>query len=258
MIFYLSKILWFFFNPINLIIIFLFLGFIAKIFNFKKINNFLNFVSILIFIISGVLPTGSYLNYLLEKNFHSLEKNIKNVNGVLILSGATNPYLSKIHDQVNFNDSVERLTESILLINKHLNAKIIFAGGSGSLGNIKLTHADVAKKFFMDMGVDIGRINFEKKSRNTYENILYSKDIAKPTKDEKWLLVTSAFHLKRSMAVAKKLDWDFVPYPTDFKSDKNFQWSLIQSFNFLSNLSVFQKASHEWTGIIFYALMGRL
>ena len=119
------------------------------------------------------------------------------------------------------------------MINKYPEARVIFSGGSGSLSNNTLTHASVAKQFFEKVGIKPERILYEDKSRNTYENILFSKEIAKPNINQKWLLVTSAFHLKRSLNIAEKLEWNFIPYATDFNKSKKFSWKI--SFNILSH-----------------------
>ena len=169
----------------------------------------------------------------------------------------TNTFLTREHNQVNLNDSVERLTESILLIKRYPNAKVIFSGGSGVLEYPELDHASVAKKFFQNMGIDSNKLNYENKSRNTYENILFSKKLVNPKKNEKWLLVTSAIHLSRAMNVAEKLEWSFIPYPTDFHSSKNFGFSSFYKLQFFHNINAFNSASHEWFGLIAYYLMGR-
>ena len=254
MTFFLSKFLWQLFNPFNLFLIIILIAVLLRFFSFRKISNFLFFILFFLFLITGVLPTGSYLNYLLEKDYHY--SNIpENIDGILILSGATNPLLSKEHDQVNLNSSAERLTESVHLIKKYPNAKIVFSGGSGSLINPDLSHATVANKFYLNMGLDTSNFIFEKTSRNTYENIIFSKKIVNPQKNEKWIVITSAFHMKRSIGIAEKADWNLIPYPTDFYKLKNFSWNL--SFNFLENLYEFKKASHEWLGLISYYFMNR-
>ena len=193
--------------------------------------------------------------YSLEKDYFDSIIYPEHIDGILILGGATNPLLSSEYNQIIFNDSSERLIESIYLIKKYPDAKIIFSGGSGSISQPNLTHSFVAKKFFQNMEIDYNKIIYEDISRNTYENILFSKRIAKPMSDEKWLLVTSAFHLKRALAISEKLNWKFIPYATDFKKPKKFNWNL--SINFLSNINDFNKASHEWIGLISYYLMGR-
>ena len=254
MTFFLSKFLWFIFNPFNVLIIAIIIGYLFNLFNLKLLSKFFYIFALFIFFISAVMPTGSYLNYLLEKNFHSQNYLPETIDGILILAGATNPFLSKEHSQINLNGSVERLTESIILIKKYPNAKIIFSGGSGSLQYPDLDHASVAKDFFSNMGIDSNKIYYENKSRNTYESILFSKKIANPKKNEKWLLVTSAFHLNRSLGISEKLKWTFIPYATDFKKSKNFSWG--NPFNFLEKISEFDRAMHEWIGLFAYYLLG--
>ena len=150
---------------------------------------------------------------------------------------------------------IERLTESIKLHKMYPEARVIFSGGSGSLKYLNLTHADVAKKFFAQQQVNISDIIFESESKNTYENILYSKKIANPTSIQKWVLVTTAFHMNRALNVAEKLDWEFLPYAVDFRNPKKFSWEL--TFYFYRNFSAMQIGGHEWTGLIAYYLMGR-
>ena len=140
-------------------------------------------------------------------------------------------------DQINLNGSIERLTESIQLLKKYPTAKIIFSGGSGSLQNPDLTHAYVAKKFYIQQQIDVNKIIFESKSRNTFENIFYSKEIANPQPNENWILVTTAFHMTRALNVAEKLNWEFIPYAVDFYIPKKFSWK--PSLNFTGNIFFF-------------------
>lgn len=255
MIFYLSKIMWFLFNPFNLIIFFLIFGYCFNLFSFKILSKISYFLSFFLFLFSALIPTGSYLNYLLEKNFHSLNIHHDSIDGILILGGGLNLYLTNEHKQISLNGAAERLTESVILINRYPDAKIVFSGGIGDFQDVGLDRAKAVKIFFNNMNVDINKIYFENKSRNTYENILYSKKLINPKKNQKWLIVSSANHLHRVVGIAENLGWDLIPYPTDFNQSKKFKWNF--SFNFLSNLNQFQNASHEWIGIIAYYFMGR-
>ena len=255
MTFYLSKFLWYFFNPFNCIILLFFLSVILNFLKFLRLSKIILYFTFLLFFITGVLPTGSYLLYLLEKNYHNKINLPEKVDGIIILSGATNPFLTKEYDQIALNDSVERLTESIQLMKKYPKAKVFFAGGSGYAQYPDLNHSDVAKKFYESLDVNTKNIFFDKKSRNTYENIVFAKKKFNPNINEKWILVTSAFHLKRSISIGEKLGWELIPYPTDYKLSKKFKWKL--SFSFYQNLGTLQHSSHEWVGIISYYLMGR-
>ncbi len=255
MSFYLSKILWLIINPYNILTFLFFLGLFSFYMNWKKIYKMSYSALLIIIFIIGILPTGNFLYYKLEKRYHSPTEIPKNIDGILILSGATNPVLTEEHKKISLGGSVERLFESILLIKKYPNAKVIFSGGSGLITNQKLTHAKVAKEFFENFGIDTNKIIFESKSRNTYENILFSKKLIKPKDNENWLLVTSAMHMTRSEGIAKKLDWHIIPYPVDYGMLKKFSW--LPNFNILENLGSFQGSSHEWIGLIAYYLMGR-
>ncbi len=256
MSFYLSKILWFFINPFNLLIL-LFILIITLLFFFKKnkIIYFFLILNIFSFIIFAIFPFGNYLIFKLEKNYHSQFDFPNKIDGILILGGATNPYLSKEYNQINLNGSAERLVESVKLIKKYKNAKIIFSGGSGSINEPQLDHAKVAKKFFSQMGIDSNLIIFENKSRNTYENILFSKKIVAPKKNEKWIVVTSAFHMNRAIFIAEKYNWELTPYAVDFTQSKKL--FLRPNLNLLGNINTLQHGSHEWIGLIAYYLMGR-
>ena len=256
MTFFLSKFLWYFFNPFNLIIFLVFLSFALNFLRYKKISRFLVFFNFLIFFIVGFIPSGSYLTYLLEKNYHNEVNLPSNLDGILILSGATNPSMSLEHNQISLNGSVERLTESIVLMNKYPNAKIIFSGGSGSINSNNPTHASIAKLFFQNMQQSSKIIFYENESRNTYENILFSKKIADPLPNENWLVITSAFHMKRTISISQKLNWELIPYPVDYRTYKKFYWK--PSISFLHNINFFNSAMHEWIGIFSYYLMGRI
>ena len=255
MTFFLSKFLWTILNPFNFIFIILFLSFLFNFFSKKKISNFLFLLSFILFLLIGFFPTGKYLFFILERNFHEQKILPDNLDGIIILGGATNPLLTKVHKQISLNGSVERLTESIKFIKKYPNVKVFFAGGSGSLSHPELSHSAVAKLFYTSLNINLKNIYFDQKSRNTHENILFAKNFFNPNMNQKWIIVSSAFHLPRAMNIAQKLNWNLIPYATDFRLSKEFSWK--PSFNFFNNFYFFQQASHEWIGIVAYYLLGR-
>ena len=255
MSFYLSKILWLIVNPFNIFIFITLFTMFLYFINFRRLSLIIYLINFIFIALISFLPIGSYLTYIIEKEFHTNTKIPKRVDGILILGGATNPLLFKEFDQISLNGSAERLVESVMIIRKFEKAKVIFSGGSGIVNRSDLDHSQVAKLFYKKIGVDINKIFFEDKSRNTYENIIYSKNIAKPKKNEIWLLITSAFHMKRSLLIAEKNNWKLVPYAVDFKNTKEFK--LTPNINLLSNLNSFQSGLHEWLGLVSYYLMGR-
>ena len=255
MSFYLSKILWLIVNPFNIFIFITLFTMFLYFINFRRLSLIIYLINFIFIALISFLPIGSYLTYIIEKEFHTNTKFPQQVDGILILGGATNPLLFKEFDQISLNGSAERLVESVMIIRKFEKAKVIFSGGSGIINRSDLGHSQVAKLFYKKIGVDINKIFFEDKSRNTYENIIYSKKIAKPKKNENWLLITSAFHMKRALLIAEKNNWKLIPYAVDFKNVKEFK--VIPNLNLLSNLNSFQSGLHEWLGLVSYYLMGR-
>ena len=255
--FLLSKLIWIVLSPLNLLIIILFIGFLFQLMKTQLISRMFYLIALLFFITVGIFPTGKFLLSNLESKYPALNIMPNKIDGILILGGPTNPSLTHIHNQVSFNDAGERLTEAIKLIKIYHSSKIIFSGGSGSLEQNILTHSYVAKKFFLEMGIDINRIIFESKSNNTFENFLFSKKLINPKSNEKWLLITSSFHMTRAMNIAEKMEWEFIPYHVDFRTG-NKKIKLIPSFTkILQNFNTFNLVSHEIVGLISYYFLGR-
>tara|TARA_B100000575_G_scaffold259221_1_gene231308 strand:+ start:1248 stop:2027 length:780 start_codon:yes stop_codon:yes gene_type:complete len=254
MSFYFSKILWIIINPYNFFIIIALLAVTSYLLKLKKIYKFLFFFYFSFILLVSFFPIGKYLIHKLEKQYYNLEIP-ERIDGIIILGGVTNVTLHNDFNEVNVNDSAERLIESVPIIKNNPDVTIIFAGGSGDMLNPNLNHAKVVKAFYEKTGVDTSRIIFETESRNTFENLLYSKEIAEPNHNNTWILITSAFHLKRSTLIAEKLEWKLHPYPVDFKVRKDFKFNI--SLDLLSNIVYFQNATHEWLGLLYYYFMGR-
>ena len=256
MSFYLSKILWLILNPYNFFIFVNFIIIFLYIFKFKVISINIFIINFVFLLTISIFPIGNLLIHKLEKEYHFSTQVPDIMDGILVLGGATSHLLFREFNQVSVNGSAERLIESVKIIREFKNLKIIFSGGSGVLGRPDLGHVDAAKFFYERVGMNTQGIIFENRSRNTYENILFAKDIVNPIKNEKWLLITSAVHMKRAILIGKKHDWNFIPYAVDFKKTKKFKFK--PSFNFLSNLNSFQRASHEWLGLTSYYFMKRI
>ena len=255
MSFYLSKIFWLILNPFNLFIFITLLSIFLYFLNLRRVSLIIFLINFIFILIISFLPIGNFLIYKIEKEYHSNTKIPERVDGILILGGATNPLLFKEYDQISLGGSAERLVESVIVIKKFKKAKVIFSGGSGVINRPDLGHSQVAKSFYKKIGIETNKIIFEDDSRNTYENIIYSKKIAKPKINENWLLITSASHMKRALLIANKNNWKITPYAVDFKNTKNFKF--IPNLKLLKNINSFQQGSHEWLGLISYYLMGR-
>ena len=93
-----------------------------------------------------------------------------------------------------------------------------WVGHTGALLHDEGSEAPFARRELEDLGIAHDRILLEDRSRNTIENALYSKQIAQPKPGERWLLVTSAYHLPRAIGVFRKVGFAVEPCPVDWRT----------------------------------------
>ena len=114
--------------------------------------------------------------------------------------------------------------------------------------------AQRAKRFLLSLGLEPHRLVMESRSRNIWENILYSRAPVKRAAGQTWLLATSTIQVPRAMAVARQLDWDLIAWPTDWFTGQHV---FTGYFLIPNNLMAFDEAIREWTGIFAYRLAGK-
>ena len=95
---------------------------------------------------------------------------------------------------------------------------------------------------------------FEDQSKNTAENAVLSKKLVSPRKGENWIVITSAFHMPRTVGSFRKVGWRVTPYPVDYHTRKNPVLPL--QFNFAYGMSSLSGALHEYVGLFFYWMAG--
>ena len=146
------------------------------------------------------------------------------------------------------------MTSFVALARKHPNAKLVFTGGSGRL-NQKYKETDTARELFTSLGLPASRVIYEDRSRNTFENGVFSHRLVKPQPSERWVLITSARHMPRSVGVFNKLEWKVLPYPVDYFTygvgDDGLQFYLA------NGLKSFHSGLREWMGMAIYKFLGR-
>ena len=253
--FYISKLIWLLASPDSLLLILILLSlFLLSIGKQKQGKILLSSVSAILIIIA-FFPIGEWLLYPLESRFQTNPTLPEKVDGIIVLSGAENAELSHIWQQVELGAAAERDLTFLKLARQYPDAKLVFTGGSGSLTKQQFKGADVAKKLFKQLNFDTKRIIFERKSRNTYENIIYSKELINPKKNNNWILITTGWHLPRSVGISCKAQWPVIPYPVDHQTNKDNLFRI--DFDLSNNLYTLKTAIKEWLGLFAYYLSGK-
>jgi uncharacterized SAM-binding protein YcdF (DUF218 family) len=178
------------------------------------------------------------------------------VDGIVVLGGDVNSRMMRLRPISPGRDAT-RLIALADLARKFPDARLVFTGGSGQLLDREDTDADGARLLLPLLGLDPARVHFEDRSRNTYENAIFSHDLAKPADGETWLLVTSAFHMPRSVATFRHAGWNVVPYPVGYLTlpEAGTDWTAALSFD--GRLYYLAIALREFVGFAYYYLTGR-
>jgi uncharacterized SAM-binding protein YcdF (DUF218 family) len=255
--FFLSKALPAFINPVNLLVYALIAGLIlsrrSTRKNWQRRGRRLTTTAIAGILCLGVLPVGSLLTSILENRLPIPQKLPVSVDGIIALGGVVDAYESEKRGQFQIGSAIERITSLVELAQKYPEAKIVFTGGTGSTSFQEFKEADAVKKLMPLFRIDQDRVIYERDSRNTFENAKLSKELLKPQPEETWILVTSAFHMPRAVGVFRKQAWEVIPYPVDFETSTDSHFSL----DLVGGLQEMSKASHEWLGLFVYWLTGR-
>ena len=172
--------------------------------------------------------------------------------GVIVLGGATgSPSVYKAHGQVPLGEAAERMTAPVALMRKFPNFELIFSGGEGRLLPSGTTEAELAKMFYEEQGVDMKRVSLESKARNTRENASQVASLLGERCKQPWLLVTSAWHMPRSMAEFEAVGCNVVAFPVDFRTGEETSWT---EYSMAVSLMAWQTALHEMLGMFVYGL----
>lgn len=154
------------------------------------------------------------------------------------------------------NEAAERLTEGVRLAKRLSGVPVVFTGGSAGLMVSLPGAARPVGQFLADMGITPERIVIEDRSRNTHENALFTRDLVKPAPGRRWVLVTSAAHMPRSVGVFRKAGFDVIPYPVDYRT--RGPEDLLRPFERIpAGLERTDVAAREWIGLVAYWLTGR-
>ena len=175
-----------------------------------------------------------------------------------MLGGAIDDGISKARHETVFDEGGERLTEAVVLAKRYPEAQVVYTSGSSSFAGATSTEALQARTFMSQMGIAPERVTIEDKSRNTDENARFTAAIVHPQSSQRWIIVTSAFHMPRAMGVFEKAGFHPIAYPVAFRTRGYWPDDLRLTFEPVRNLRIFEIAVHEWIGLAAYWVSGRI
>jgi len=250
---------WWLINVDMLLILLLTLGGLAFFFSYAKWGKRLILMASFGFLFFAIVPVGLWTIENLENRFPRPDVIPADVVGIIFLGGNFDLASSAGRGEASYNLAAGRMLSFIKLARANPHLKLAFTGGGYKIpfyGNrLSLTEAALTKQGLEALGFDTMSMVFEDKSRNTIENASFLKDLVKPKPGEKWLLLTSAFHMPRSVGLFEKAGWTVVPYPVDYHTPGHYEmWFFV---GLREGLLAFSHGIREWVSMTQNYLYGR-
>lgn len=254
--FYSSKIIWLLVSPYSLFVILLTITLLLLLFNkFTKAKILLTFLTLITLSLS-FFSIGELLLYPLESRFQHNPELPEQVDGIIVLGGSVLPSASHEWQQLETNSFNERIFSFIELAHQYPQAKLVFTGGSASLNRNRPTEADIIEPFLRKAGLNTGRLILENQARNTAENVSRTKQLIQPKAQENWIVITTAFHMPRTIGLFCQQNWPVMAYPVDHQTIPSEMYNA--RFNLSGHANNLQHAIHEWLGLAAYYATGKI
>jgi uncharacterized SAM-binding protein YcdF (DUF218 family) len=252
MFFVLSKVLNFLTNPLIFVFGFLVASVLVKRTHLKKRFFWIGF-SLLLFFSNDFIANEAMLAWEVKATPYASINKVYDW-GILLTGVTAND--REPADRVYFNHGADRVTHTVQLYKKGIIKKILVAGGSGRLISTARPEADEVFAVLVMAGVSPEDIVLENKSRNTHESSVNVKSMLTNINQEKILLITSAFHMRRSYGCFKKVGLNPDTFSTDFYTHPRHFTPDVLFIPKADSINLWQKLFKEWVGIIAYRIAG--
>ncbi len=249
----LSKFGWFLLAPSHVMLWMTIATAIALSVRRERAARWLAVTTAALFVLLSLSPVGIWLARPLENAYPPPDPPPGRIDGIVTLGGGLDTKLLLARGGApSSHDGLARLVSTLALARRYPSARIVFSGGAG-----RFADAVAARLLFAEMGLDPARLTVEAASRNTFENLAYTRRLVRPGPGQTWVLATSALQTPRAMAVARRLGWSMLPWPTDYvTTPRGGLGDFLTEINLSGRLALVDAATHEWLGLLIYRLHG--
>jgi uncharacterized SAM-binding protein YcdF (DUF218 family) len=262
---FLSKILPLLVYPLGLACVFLVISLLIS--HKKRLRTGWVIAALVILYVSSNRWVSSELARSLEWRYLLPPNPMPTADVIVVLGGATEPFAAP-RPSVEVNSAGDRPLYAARLYHQGVAPYLLLSGGNVYWnGNVPGTPASDMADIVELAGVPQDAIWIQDQSQNTYEDALYSSKMLKEKGIQKIILVTSAMHMPRSVALFQKQGIEVIPAPTDYTITQigwdelihgNIENFLLGLFPNTSSLGLTTNALKEYIGIAVYRLQGWL
>jgi len=255
--FLVSKLFWLVAQPLSLAFLLALLGAVLAFMGRQRSGGAAAALASLVLFVTLYTTAGGVALQVLEERFPKPQDEPQELSCILVLGGALENEVTTSRGGIELNQAGDRFVETLRLALRHPQARILVSGGDGSISGAYEGEAAASVRLFSAFGISSDRLIKENASRTTYENAVQTKDVLAREGITGCLLVTSAFHMPRSMGLFRKADIPVTPWPVDYRTSG----VLRLGFDFTqptSNAQLMSTAVREWIGLLGYYLTGRI
>ncbi len=206
-------------------------------------------------LVMGYSPLGRGLLLLIENRI-PVAAIASEPDVILALGGAFDTVLSAGRKAPIFEYG-ERIAALAQLGNRYPHAKLVVSGGDRNLMLPELSESRMSQDFLQSLGIDSSRLILETRSRETSEHAIFVKPLLADVPHGTIVLVTSAFHMWRSVRSFVKAGLPVTPYHVGWRT-RGPQDVALPFSSFSRGLSYCDLAFREYLLLLYYALLGRI
>ncbi|MBX9621804.1 MAG: YdcF family protein [Alphaproteobacteria bacterium] len=238
---------WWIINIDSFFLLFLLIGAGLLFFDKRRWGRKFVVIACVGFAFFGIVPVGLWTVVNLENHFPKLEKIPSDAKGMILLGGSFDLMTTKARHEPSYNLTAGKLIHFVELAKANPHLILAFTGTP--------LEADTTKIVLKGLDLDPSHVIFENNSTNTKENAAQSARLLQPKPDEKWVLITSAYHMPRSIALFRKAGFNVIPFPVDYHTTGEYEpWFFL---GLRLNLDGWAASSREWLGMVMNYIMGR-
>jgi len=172
-----------------------------------RLSKILILCAAIVLVIVNGTPLPRFILQTLEDRFQGVPLP-ERVDGLILLGGTFSLDETEKRGFAVHNEATSRLYDFITLMRRYPQAKVLFSGN--------LLEARMTKVIMQEHGVAVDNIIFEGQSQNTRDNVHNLLKAAAVKPEENWVLVTSAFHMPRSIGLFRGQGWNVIPHSVDY------------------------------------------
>lgn len=260
MLFRLAKLLGWLAFPSTLIFVALVLGLIALLFatrrpRLRTLGLGLIVAATAAYGALALTPVWWLLAQPLETRFPQLPADAPAPAGIVFIGGVVDGATEPATGRTKYELGAEAVDETVRLARRYPEVPIVLSGtGSMRADGTDLSEAGTMARMLIAAGVRSDRLILERRSRTTRENATMSFEMVRPAPGARWLLVTPAWHMPRSIGAFRGAGWTGIVAAPSL-GEHLYRGNADQPPS--ERLHLVDVMSREWLGLLAYRLLGR-